>query len=127
MKVCEDEHYPAKLVYPIIRFGARILGRFDLEETSAKKAVQKAKIPLLIIHGEDDRFVPCQMSRDILANCHTRAEMHSFPDAGHGLSYMVDPIRYEQLIVDFLYTIPQLKAHLDHTKYASQMRSHTKE
>lgn len=123
MKVCEDEHYPAKIVYPIIRLGARLLGKFNLEESSATKAVQKAKIPLLILHGEDDRFVPCQMSREILAKCQTRAELHTFPDAGHGLSYMVDPIRYEQLIIRFLFKIPALQYHLNSTPYAVSVQS----
>ena len=126
-KVSRDEHYPVKLVYPIIRFGARLLGRFDLEETGAKQAVQKANIPIMLIHGEDDHFVPCQMSREILAQCHTRAELHTFPGADHGLSYMVDPVRYEQLTVDFLFTIPQLKSHLENTKYAQELHSRAKE
>ncbi len=117
-KVSTDLHYPQGLAYPFIRLGAKIYGGFDLEEHSAVEAVKTSKVPLLLIHGEEDRFVPCDMSREIFKNCHSPAQLHTFPDAGHGLSYMVDPIRYEAVTVGFLWSIPALRHHIQENQYA---------
>ena len=56
---------------------------------------------MLILHGEDDRFVPCAMSAEIAA-ASPLAERHTFPGAGHGLSYMADRERYMKRVKDML-------------------------
>ena len=86
---------------PVVRLAARLIGGFSLREDSPVEAVKRAKIPILIIHGEDDRFVPCSMSREIHAANPDRVQLETFPDAGHGLSYIVDPQRYKRLVTGF--------------------------
>ena len=108
-KVCKDMHYPVALCRPFIHLGARLYGGFRLNECNAKDAVRSARVPILLIHGEADHFVPCQMSGEIAACCASPVTVHTFPGAGHGLSYMVDPLRYERVVYDFLQTIPTLK------------------
>ena len=120
-KVCLDEHYPDKLVYPLIKLGARVFGGFDLEETSAIQAVSQAKLPVLLLHGEDDRFVPCEMSRKIFQACASPAKLYTFPNAGHGLCYMVDPKRYEQVTAEFLWEIPCLKPYLRENPFTMEL------
>lgn len=101
-KVClEDMHLPPALAVPFIRLGARLFGHFDLREASALEAVQHSHIPILLIHGEDDRFVPCDMSREIFDACLGYKIRKTFPGAGHGLSYIVDTYGYEQAAVQF--------------------------
>lgn len=101
--VCQrDMHLPARLMYPLVKLGARIFGGFDLEESSAVTAVANVKVPVLIIHGEDDRFVPCDMSRAIQRACASQITLETVPDAGHGLCYMVAPKRYEEVTTKFL-------------------------
>ena len=101
-KVCrEDLHLPAGLCWFFLRLGARLFGGFDPEETTAAAEVKKATVPMLILHGEDDRFVPCAMSAEI-AEANPLAERHTFPGAGHGLSYMADRERYLALVDDLL-------------------------
>ena len=101
-KVCrEDMHLPPTLVMPFIRLGARLFGHFDLREASALEAVQHTHIPILLIHGEDDRFVPCDMSREIFDACTAYKIGKTFPGAGHGLSYIVDTHGYEQTVAQF--------------------------
>ena len=107
-KVCQDMHYPVKLCRPLFRLGAWLLGGFKLNSCTAKDAVTKAKIPILLIHGEDDRLVPCKMSQEIADCCASPVTVQTFPGAGHGLCYIVDPLRYEQIICSFLLTIPVL-------------------
>lgn len=114
-KVCKDKHYPVALCRPFLYLGAFIFGRFKLNETSAKAAVSKAKIPILLIHGEADHFVPCSMSHEIAKCCTSPVTVQTFPDAGHGLCYMTDPKRYEYVVYDFLGSIPEIRNAISET------------
>lgn len=104
-KVCGDMHLPAGLMYPFIKLGAKLFAGFDLEESSALTAVTCAKIPILLIHGEDDRFVPCDMSREIHKSCTAPIIFETIPGAGHGLSYMVAPKKYEEITINFIKSV----------------------
>ena len=101
-KVCKDVGYPPALAYPFLWIGALIFGGFRLGSCDAVTAVKNTDIPILLIHGEADNFVPCQMSKDIFANCSENAQLHIFPNAGHGLSYILDHVRYEEICLKFL-------------------------
>jgi fermentation-respiration switch protein FrsA (DUF1100 family) len=114
-KVCKDERYPVSLCRPFLHLGATMYGRFSLNETSAKAAVAKATLPILLIHGEDDRFVPCSMTHEIAVRSASYTEVQTFPEAGHGLCYMTDPRRYERIVYDFFCRIPELKDSISET------------
>ncbi len=111
-KVAKDLHYPAGLAYPFIRMGAALFGGFNLNKCAAVTAVQKAKVPILLLHGEDDWFVPCDMSKEIYKSCAPGAQLHTFPGAGHGLSYIIDFKRYEEICINFFKTVPALAVHV---------------
>ena len=98
--VCGKMRLPVRLAMPMVRLVARVCG-FSLRAASAVEAVKNGRTPVLIIHGEDDRFVPCDMSREIAA-AGKRVQLETFPGAGHGLSYMVDTQRYEHCVEMFV-------------------------
>ena len=100
--VMKDYKLPVKLMYPLAKLSARIFGGFDLEETSAREAVKKSKIPILFIHGEDDRFVPCHMGKECYEGCPGKKRILTVEGAGHGLSHCVDAKRYEAAVDEFL-------------------------
>ena len=99
--VCRNMHLPPALICPFVFLGARLIGGFDMAAGSPKEAVKQAKVPILIIHGEDDRMVPCAMSREIAANCASPIRLETFPGAGHGLSYILDKERYVRASNEF--------------------------
>lgn len=101
-KVGRELHFPLIFLYPFVKLGARVYGIFSLEESSAIEAVKTAKIPILLLHGEADDFVPCKMSQEIKQAGGDRVELHTFPGAEHGMSYIVDEKRYEEVITAFL-------------------------
>lgn len=101
-KVIREMRLPPDLAFPFVRLGARLYGHFSVTAASAVNAVTYAKIPILLIHGEDDRFVPCEMSKEIAAACKSPVRLETFPGAGHGLSYMKDTARYIQTTEEFL-------------------------
>jgi len=93
--------FPNWLIKPFGILGAKVFGGFDLTECTAKEAVKETKIPIMIIHGEADRYVPCEMS-DIVSSNPEMVERHTFPGAAHGISYLVDTPRYRSLVMRFL-------------------------
>ena len=115
LKVCKDMGYPAKICYPFLYLGALLFGRFRLNACTAMDAVRHSRVPVLLIHGEEDRLVPWDMSRRIAENCAASVSLVTFPHAGHGLSYMVDPVRFERTIFDFLNRLPQISPHICET------------
>ena len=99
--VGHDSVIPMAWLYPFVRMSAKLFGHADLAQADALSAVKDAKVPILLIHGEDDRFVPCDMSRAIAAANPEKIEFYTFPGAGHGLSCLVDMPRYEALVKAF--------------------------
>ena len=100
-KVCTDRKIPHRLVFPLIRMGGKMFGRFDICETDVLEAVKKKKVPLLLFHGERDKFVPCDMSWQIYAAAAEPKRLEVFPETGHGLCYLNDTSRYEKIIREF--------------------------
>ena len=92
---------PAKLCYPFVKLGARLFGGFDLDAYSPIQAVKRCKVPVIFFHGEDDAFVPCQMSRDLYDACASRKRLVTIPGAGHGLSYPMEQEYYLQVLGEF--------------------------
>jgi len=101
-KVAKDMGFPPKAAFPLICLGAKLFGGFSVTACSAEQAVRHASLPILLIHGGDDRFVPCEMSREIAAACTAPITFAEFPDAGHGISLLVDYDRYESLVSRFV-------------------------
>lgn len=100
-KVAKDMHMSDRLSWPFVKIGGRVYGGFDLDETDAARAVKQAKVPILIIHGESDSFVPCEMS-DIVSENPALITRCTFPGADHGFSYLVDTPRYRKIVTDFV-------------------------
>lgn len=96
-----DMGMPVKVVYPLIRLGGILYGKFNLNADSPLEAVTKATVPILLIHGDDDRFVPHPMSCNIHAAAPERIEFHTIPGAGHALNYVTDPETYTEIVNRF--------------------------
>lgn len=102
LEVGKQTGYPTKLIRPFVILGAKIFGGFDVTEISAEEAVRSSKIPILLIHGVDDNFVPAEMSEEIAKANPEKVTRHTFPGADHALSYMVDTPRYRKLVTEFV-------------------------
>lgn len=100
-KVIRQLNLPPKLTYPFVWLGGRIFGGFDLESFSAVKAVRHASVPVIFFHGEEDVFVPAQMSEENFDACASRKLLVTIPGAGHGLCYPVDPEGYLKALQNF--------------------------
>ena len=100
--VGERTSFPTWLIKPFATLAARMYGGFDLMEMDAVRAVKNAVVPILIIHGEADRYVPCNMSEAVALANPTMVRRFTFPDAAHGISYLVDTPRYHKIVKEFV-------------------------
>ena len=100
-KVIRQVHLPADLLYPVVKFSAKLYGGFDLEEDSPMEAMGRSTVPMIFAHGEADDFVPCDMSRANYEACTAPKTLVTVPGAGHGLSYPMDPEAYLSTLREF--------------------------
>lgn len=100
-KVCRDMGIPDRLGYPFVCMSARVFGGFSLADGGAVEAVKHACVPIMIMHGEEDDFVPFSMSREIYEACAAPKTYLSVPRAGHGTSYFYDTEGYARAVGEF--------------------------
>jgi len=100
-KVMVGMKLPPNLAYPFVELGASLYGHFDLEETSPIEALKNASVPVIFFHGEEDGFVPCEMSRQCYDACTSQKKLVTVPGAGHGLCYSVAPEKYLEALREF--------------------------
>ena len=72
-----------------------------LSGCSAPKALSRCRLPVLLIHGSDDRFVPVEMTYENYKACGGPKHLLIVPGADHGMSYFKDPAVYEKALQQF--------------------------
>lgn len=93
---------PPKAAYFFTKLSARMFGSFDTEGASAVKSVANTDIPILFIHGENDDYVPCHMSKTCFDACKSEKYLLTVPNASHGMSYYIDTDKYTDMVNEFL-------------------------
>mgnify|MGYP005800349473 CR=1 FL=1 len=67
------------------------------------ESVSESKIPMLLIHGENDDFVPVDMAYEIFdAKSEGEKQIEIFEGAGHSESKYIDEERYYEVVFEFL-------------------------
>lgn len=110
----EELRHQMKLRYhfmsdSLIKATSRVCRRkagYGFEEVSCVEQLRKSRIPLLIIHGEEDGFVPFSMAK-VLFDAAPPAdqvwkEFYPVPGADHGGAYSANPKMYKDRIEQFL-------------------------
>ena len=101
-EVAEQMKLPPKAAYFFTKLSARMFGSFDTEGASAVKSVANTDIPILFIHGENDDYVPCHMSKTCFDACKSEKYLLTVPNASHGMSYYIDTDKYTDMVNEFL-------------------------
>ena len=63
---------------------------------SCPEALKNCKVPVLFIHGTDDKFVPIAMTYENYKACVAPKRLLVVPGAEHGMSYLVEKERYAE-------------------------------
>ena len=100
-KVAKEGGFPVSICWPLLKLACRFRAGLDLEEASAVESVKHTDIPILIIHGDDDRYVPCEMAHKIYAACASKKELLIIPGAPHAAAFMVDEKMYRDTVDRF--------------------------
>ncbi len=91
-------------VFPMIYFmnyWSRQLAGFDFRSDSATEAVAESRLPILLIHGKADTYVPIAMSEEILSSAGERCKILRIDGARHARAYLSDPQRYLYEFLEF--------------------------
>lgn len=94
-----------KLFYPFVKIAARLFGGFDTDSASAIESVKNSRLPILIIHGDADSFVPYYMGEKLYEVCSSKKEFLGVKGADHGISFIVGHEEYYEAVNKFLLKI----------------------
>lgn len=71
------------------------------DEYSTIEALKHTDIPVLFVHGSDDKFVPVEMTYENYKACKSEKRLLIVPGADHAMSYYTDKERYEKVELEF--------------------------
>ena len=95
-------HLPTAPTLWVVDLFARLFAGFSLTEKDSRRILQNSKLPVLLVHGVEDGFVPCEMTRQAYAACKEPKELLLVEGADHGVSFLVAKERYVETVVAFL-------------------------
>lgn len=95
-------HLPAAPSIWVADLFARLFAGFSLSECDTRKSLAGSRLPVLMVHGTDDNFVPCEMTKEGFAACTGPKQLLLAEGAEHGVSFLVEQERYTQMIIAFL-------------------------
>lgn len=99
--VHDNLHLPYKLRSKVADLICRSKIGYSSKEFSTVDSLKRAKVPVLLIHGADDNFVPVSMCYDNYRACATPVKLLVVPGADHGMSYYISRDLYEKTMSDF--------------------------
>ena len=95
-------HMPAAPTLFVADLFARLFAGFSLSEKDTRKTLQSSKLPVLLVHGVEDGFVPCEMTKQGYDACNGEKELLLVEKADHGVSFLVDKPCYTKIVLAFL-------------------------
>lgn len=98
----KDYHLPAFPLIGVTSFLCKKRAGWSFDDFSASDAVGGTTVPILLIHGTADKYVPAEFSVDIFEVGKGTCEIMLVDGASHGFSFYRDPQRYLARTDDFL-------------------------
>ena len=95
-------HLPAAPTLWVTDILARLFAGFRLDEQDTRRSLERSRLPVFLVHGTNDDFVPCEMTKAGYAACTGEKHLLLVEAAGHGLSFLVAKEKYTAMIKDFL-------------------------
>ena len=92
---------PAFLI-DLADLGARIRYGYAVGDMRPVDSLDENEVPILFIHGEEDRFILPKNSEEMAARTKGPAEVRLMPGAGHAESVLTDPALYLDFVRTFL-------------------------
>ncbi len=87
-------------VLPTADLLLRIFGGYSLRRHTPLENVGRIRVPLLIVHGLKDNYVPTRMGRELYEAAKCDKQLMLVEDAGHGQSYIFATERYHEALLE---------------------------
>ena len=100
-KVIRDRKLPQWPVFPLVALGAGLFAGFSLHSEGPVDTLRQCPVPVLLIHGDEDRFVPYEMSVENKRACASPCELMTVKGAGHALASYVGGEEYYRRVAEF--------------------------
>ena len=100
--VMRQAHVPAFPLLNIAGWYSRIFADFGIDEYSTIQAMETCRIPVLMLHGTEDHFVPCWMSQVAYDIFGCEKQLILVDGATHGTSFLTDQPRCQKAMKEFL-------------------------
>lgn len=102
-KVAGGLGYPVGPTMKLMCLAAKVFGKFDLTEYDCIRAMkEESRLPVYLVHGTADGFVPSFMSENIYAANPDMAKLLLIEGADHGMAFVTNPERYRAFVDEFL-------------------------
>ncbi|MBU5336141.1 alpha/beta hydrolase [Intestinibacter bartlettii] len=93
---------PSFPILNIANFAVKIKAGYFLNEASPIEAVQNAKVPIMFIHGDDDKFVPFYMLDELYNACTSEKKKLVIKGASHAHAEDENPDKYWSEVDEFV-------------------------
>lgn len=93
--------YPKPILH-VVNLWCRLIAKFDLRGASAPKSVAASHLPVLILHGDNDLFVPHSHSKRVSAAAAKNTKLVLISKADHAQAIFYDENLYKKELLSFL-------------------------
>lgn len=93
--------YPQPIIH-FVNFWSRFLADFNMHAPSCVEKAKASRLPFLIFHGKDDKFVPTKCSERIAEELGEQARLVLVENARHAESVYYSPELYKAELLGFL-------------------------
>lgn len=93
--------HPQPIIH-FVNFWSRFIADFNMRAPSCVEMAKDSTLPILLIHGKEDKFVPTECSVKIAEELGDRVKLVLFDEAKHAESVYYDKERYKAELVGFL-------------------------
>ena len=91
----------------------RACAGYGFSDLSSADCIAESRLPVLVIHGEKDDFVPTVMGRKIYQAAAVEKEIWITKGAGHAESYYLHKEEYEQKVLGFFHRCIEADAYAE--------------
>lgn len=102
-RVATGQGFPKNATMRFVCLAAKLLGKFNLKEYDCIRAMtEESRLPVYLVHGSGDTFVPSYMSEHIHNANPEYSHLLLVENADHGMSYMTSPEEYRDFVRAFV-------------------------
>ena len=99
----ERSNITKKIAIGLFKANMRLRAKANASDASPITSMANIKLPIMFIHGEDDRYVLPENSVRLYKACNSNVkELLLVEGAGHVCSYVLKPYEYEKAFVSFV-------------------------